>query len=122
MKRIEIKNLRGEILFACSSENNTILKTLEKAVRDGVNLAYADLRDVSFKGGRFKGGRFRDADLRCSDFSGADFRRANFIGANCLGVDFTGADCRGADLRGAYYYKKQIDSAITDEKTRFWDN
>ena len=122
MKTIEIKNLRGEILFACSSENNTILKTLEKAVRDGVNLAYADLRDVSFKGGRFKGGRFKNSDLRCSDFSGADFRRANFRGANCLGIDFTDTDLRGCDLRGTYYYKKQIDSAITDEKTRFWDD
>ena len=99
MKTIEIRNLKGWILFTHSAKNNTALKTLEKAVRNGFNLAYADLRYD---------------DLRYADLRGAKFRYADLRGAK-----FTGADLTGADLSYALYTKAQINYAIIDETTIF---
>ena len=114
MKKIEIKNIKGEVLFTHSSENNTGLKTLEKAVVDGVDLTWADLTGGDFTDAKFRGAKFRGAKLRHADLKGADLRDANLTWA-----ELTGADLRGTDLIGAKYNQRQIDSAFTDETTIF---
>lgn len=61
----------------------TIKRTAEQAVRDGVNLSFAD---------------FRKADLR----------QAKLDGATLSGACFWGADLSGADLCGAYLHKSDL--------------
>ncbi len=60
MNTVDIKTLKNELLFTHSVEDNTILKTLEKAVLHKVNLKDADLRD---------------ADLRDADLTGAKYTK-----------------------------------------------
>ena len=62
MQKITIKSLFGSIIFEHEIENNTLLKTLNEALKIGVNL--------------------RNADLRNADLSGADLSGANLSGAN----------------------------------------
>ncbi len=65
--KIEIKSwLNGSILFEYESENNSIKKTLEKAVVRRADLRGADLRGADLRG----------ADLREADFWRADLRGA----------------------------------------------
>lgn len=109
MKKIEIKNIKGEVLFTDVFKNNTAMNTLINAVHNSANLRDVDLRgyDLTFLD-------FEETDCRGGDFTGADCRCADFRNG-----DFTGADFRGAKLRGASYTQEQIDSAITDETTIF---
>jgi hypothetical protein len=43
MKTIELKSINGDVLFSHSCKSNTIRITLEEAVKQGVNLKYANL-------------------------------------------------------------------------------
>ena len=62
--KIEIKSVFGKLLFEYESENNTIKKTLEKAISSYADLRYADLRS---------------ADLRSADLRSTDLRYAKNI-------------------------------------------
>lgn len=80
--KIEIKNRwTGSILFEYSSIDNTLAKTVAKALGKHTCL--------------------RDADLRGADLYGADLRGANLYGADLRGADLRDADLRGANLRDA---------------------
>ena len=97
--KIQIKTFLGKMLFEYEKENNSIKKTLIKAVIQGAYLQGADLRD---------------ADLRDANLRGADLQ-----GANLQGADLQGADLRDADIQGAYlpiYCKYHI--SIIDDKIK----
>jgi len=81
--KIEIKTFGGSLLFSFETEENTIKKTLEKAVSGGANLW--------------------DANLRGAYLWGANLRGANLRGADLWGANLRDADLRGADLRGAKF-------------------
>ena len=85
--KIEIKTLFGSVLFEYDCEENTILKTLIKAVEGKKDLTGADLTG---------------ANLRGADLGGAYLGGAYLTGANLTGAYLTGAYLRGADLTGAY--------------------
>ena len=73
--KFEIKNKwTGSVLFEYEKEDNTLKKTVEKAVKEGANL------------------------------EGADLEGAYLRGANLEGADLEGAYLEGADLEGAYIY------------------
>ena len=77
---IEIKSNSGAVIFSHTCEDNSVKKTVEKAVKNNVSLRYANLSAAYLCG----------ADLRSADLRGAYLRDA----------DLRGADLRGADLRG----------------------
>ena len=89
--RIQIKTWAGNLLFGYISEDNTIKKTLEEAVKKGADLRNADLRDADLE----------DADLRGADLGGADLRGAYLEDADLGGADLGGAYLKGANLEGA---------------------
>ena len=126
LNTIEIENLASELIFTHSAEDNTIKKTLEKAVIEETDLesaflvgigvrdadfTYAKFRGAYFTGSTFTGTNFRDADLRnaglrytdlrVTDCRGVDFRYANLRDTDFTYAKFRGADLRGADLRNA---------------------
>ena len=74
--KLEIKNIKGEVLFTHEQENNTIKKTLEEAVKQGAYLGGANLRDAYLEG----------ADLEDADLYGANLRWADLEGANLEGA------------------------------------
>lgn len=78
-KQIEIKNRwTSNVMFEYSSDDNTIAKTVRKAVESGADL--------------------RGADLSCADLRGADLGGVNLIRADLRDADLRDADLRDADL------------------------
>ena len=102
--KMEIRTLKGKVLFTHSAEKNTLMKTLEKAV-----IGEVDLKDANLEG----------ADLGDTDLEDVDLRGANLRDVDFTGSNLTDADLRGADLRGSNYTKDQITSTFVDETTTF---
>lgn len=80
-KKIEIKDIFGNVLFVHECENNSIKKTVEEAVMQDISLCMAD--------------------LRCAFLHGANLRGAYLYGANLYGANLSDANLRGADLHCA---------------------
>ena len=75
--KIEIKSIFGKLLFEFECENNTIKKTVEKAIENSADLSYADLQS---------------ADLRSADLSYANLSYANLRYADLRSADLSYAD------------------------------
>lgn len=67
--KIEIKSVSGKVLFEYQTENNTIAKTVTKAVQESENLRYADLSS---------------AILRSANLSSAKLDK-RYIQVSCIG-------------------------------------
>ena len=65
--KLQIKSIFGKVLFEYETEDNSIRKTLEEAIKTSANLTSADLTS---------------ADLRSADLRYADLRYANLTSAN----------------------------------------
>ena len=109
---IEIKNWQTkDVIFSYDCEDNTIKKTVEKAVQRGVNLSNADLRLADLSGADLRKANLSFAELRLADLSGADLREANLSFADIYHANLSHADIsyanlyfailNGADLNGA---------------------
>jgi len=96
---IEIRHWSGSVLFSFKCDGNTILKTLQEAVR-----AKADLRGANLRGANLRGANLCGANLYGANLYGADLYGANLYGANLRGANLYGANLRGANLRGADLY------------------
>jgi hypothetical protein len=85
---IEIKNrYSDDVLFSLDSDDNTIKKTVEEAVRSQANLSGANLIHANLRGANLSGANLRGANLRGANLRGADLRGANLSGANLIGAD-----------------------------------
>ena len=94
--KIEIKSwLNGSVLFEYETENNTVAKTLTRAIENSANLRYANLRS---------------ADLSYADLSSANLSSANLRYANLSSADLRYADLRYANLS----YAKNIPEYYTE--------
>ena len=74
--KLQIKTWGGELLFEYESENNTLKKTLEAAIKSKANLF--------------------GANLYRADLSGANLYRADLSGADLFGANLYRADLSGA--------------------------
>ena len=87
---MEIRNWRtGEVIY--QAKVNTLKELVEKAVKEGVSLKCAYLKNTDL----------RKADLSCADLYGADLRGADLSGSYLYGTDLSCADLGGADLSNA---------------------
>jgi len=100
-EKIEIKSVSGSVLFTYECENNTICKTVEKAISSYENLRGANLRSANLRGADLSGANLSGADLSGADLSGAELSGADLRSANLRGADLSGADLSGAELSGA---------------------
>ena len=126
-KKIEIKDIFGNVLFVHECENNSIKKTIEEAVMQDISLCMANLRDANLSDANLRDANLRDANLRDANLRDANLRDANLRDANLrdanlrdanlycanlcdanlycanlCGANLYGANLRGAYLRGAY--------------------
>lgn len=67
-----IHNIDGELLFELYCMGNTVKKTVEEAVRQGVSLERAYLANKNLAYASLSGANFALADLEGIDFTGAD--------------------------------------------------
>jgi len=90
--KIQIKHwVTGSVLFEYETENNTIAKTVNEAIKQNADLRSADLRSANLS----------YADLSYADLSSADLRSANLRSADLSSADLSSADLSSADLRSA---------------------
>lgn len=95
--KIQIRNRRtGKIIYEYECEDNSIRKTVEKAISEGASLCEANLNQADLKGANLCG-----ADLRRANLRRANLCRANLYVANLHGASLYEANLYGADLRGA---------------------
>ena len=86
MTKIQIKSIFGDVIFEYECENNTIKKTIEKAIKEKKSLSYSNLRG---------------SNLSYSNLSGSDLRGSDLRGSNLRGSDLSYSDLSGSDLRGS---------------------
>ena len=87
--KIEIKNrFTLNVLFSYECEENTILKTVNEALK----------KDAYLQGAVLQGAVLRGANLRGAYLPGADLQGAVLRGADLRGADLRGANLQGADL------------------------
>jgi hypothetical protein len=106
MIKIKIKSIFGDLLFEYESEENTIKKTLEEALKCSADLSYANLRSADL----------RSADLRSADLSSANLSSADLSSANLSSADLSYANLRSADLSSADLSSANLRSAETDKR------
>lgn len=104
--KIQIKSTDGNLLFEHEAENNSIKKTVEAAVKNGVelvgaDLSHADLRGVKLIAKNLFKANFCKANLYRAELDSAFLDQANFCKANLYEADFTGASITGAHFAGA---------------------
>ena len=100
--KISIKNRwTGSIIFEYSSVENTLTKTVLEALKGGVILREADLRDANLRGANLCEADLRGANLCEADLRDANLREADLCDANLCEADLRDANLRDANLRGA---------------------
>ncbi len=95
---IQIKSVLGAILFEYESKDNTIAKTMEKAISSSADLSSADLRSADLSSADLSYADLRSADLRYANLSYANLSYANLSYADLRSADLSSADLRSADL------------------------
>jgi hypothetical protein len=134
--QIEIKRkYTNEVIFSHDCENNTIIKTLEEAIKSGANLRGANLSCANLSCANLSGADLGGANLSCAnlrganlsgaDLSGANLSCANLRGANLSGANLSGANLSGVDISGANLSYADLGGAnlsgadLSDVKTNY---
>jgi uncharacterized protein YjbI with pentapeptide repeats len=115
MEKIEIKSIRGNILFSHSCENNSMKLTVEAANTSCVSLSGADLRRADLRRADL-----RRADLRWAYLSRADIREAKLSDAYLSRANLSRADLSRADLREAKLSDADLRGVMYNETTAFF--
>ena len=101
METIEIKNMAWEILYSHKQENNSIKITLEKAVKEEIELTGAYLGRADLLRANLKWANLEEAYLRWANLEGAVLERANLEDANLRDVYIENAELEWANLQWA---------------------
>ncbi len=92
--KIQIMNrYSGKVIFEHECEDNTVTKTVLKAIACDTDLSDANLRNADL----------RNANLSYANLSYADLRNANLSYANLRNADLRNANLRNADLSSIMY-------------------
>ena len=121
---VKIKSISGNVLFSYECEDNSIKKTLEKAVEVGANLSEANLREVNLAGANLSGADLTGADLSGSnlrevDLSEADLSVTNLRVTNLSGANLSGTYLSGANLSWAYLSGANLSGTFYNDVTFF---
>jgi uncharacterized protein YjbI with pentapeptide repeats len=114
-----INYITKEIII--EDENLSTQDLVEKAVKEGISLQYADLyaEDLQYTdniNGDFRGCNFMGCDLSNSNFTNCDLTNACFWDANITGIQLNGAILKGAK------FDKNVKNYILDTIGIIFDN
>ena len=116
--KIDIKNWKtGDVIFSYTCEDNTIKKTVEEAVKQGVCLAYADLENADLSSVNLNGANLSVANLKYANLRNADLHNTNLmysylINANLIGTNLSVSNLNGVDLSGANLSNANLANAL----------
>ena len=114
---INIKRWDNEnVIFSYSCKNNTIGKTVEKAIKHGISLAYADLCGVNLSALNLLNANLSYANLNDCNLSYSYLNNANLTGiglfnANLYSASLYNANLANADLSNANLYSVNLYNA-----------
>ena len=114
--KIEIKSIFGDVLFTHKCVDNTIAKTVKKAVKSSADLRFANLRYADLSSADLSYANLRYADLSYADLRSANLSYANLSSADLRYADLSSADLRYADLRSANLRYANLSYAKTDKR------
>ncbi len=101
----------NKIIYNCKAQN--ILEAVERAVKEEVNLSYADLRSADLHSANLSSADLRSANLSSADLRAADLRAANLRSADLHSADLHYADLRSANLHSAnLHYAKGVNPVM----------
>ena len=115
-KKFQIKDIFGKVLFEYKSENNTIKKTLEEAVRQGrrlyhANLSGADLREANLKDAYLENAVLINANLENAILENANLRYADLADANLMNADLRNANLSKTFLSDTILVEANLENA-----------
>ena len=111
-RKIDIRNWKtDEVIFSYTCEDNTIKKTVEEAVKQEVNLAYADLRGANLAGANLSNANLYKSDLSFADLENADLFNANLYGSNLYKSNLYYSDLRYVNLSNTNLYYINLSNA-----------
>ena len=111
--KIEIKSVFGNVIFTHECVDNTVAKTVEKAVQENTDLRHADLRFVDLRFSNLCHADLRHADLRHADLRHADLRFADLRFSNLLSADL---DTRYIQIGGIGSSKRVTTYCFDDDE------
>ena len=120
MTTIEIKDIHWKVLYSHTQENNTIKITLEKAVKEWVDLHYAQLTGAYLNWADLELAKLKGAILvwaRCAyvNLHNADLSEVNLACANLTNGELCEADLSKANLANIHFYHVNLfDANLTD--------
>jgi Pentapeptide repeats (8 copies) len=96
---------------------------LSKVIADKVRFSKADFSQSNFSNSSINKGWFKAANLSRVDFGGSKLNDVNFENADLTnaifkGAEFTKINLKGADLTGSDLTIEQLQSSITNSKTK----
>ena len=109
--KIEIKSIFGKLLFEFECENNTVKKTVEKAIESSANLSYANLHSTDLSSANLSSANLSYANLSYANLRSADLSSANLSYANLHSTDLSSADLSYANLSYANLSYANLSSA-----------
>ncbi len=132
-----LNRYKGAVLYS-SATAHTIAEAVVEAVRNGANLAGANLAGANLDGATLVRANLAGANLVRANLYGANLVRATLYGANLdgatlyganldgatlyganlAGANLAGANLYGANLYGANLYGANLDGAKTSEATK----
>ena len=112
----------NDVIFSYTCEDNTVKKTVEEAVKQGINLAYAelsrcDLSECNLTGANLFRANLYSSNLYLANLAYANLDSANLANANLGFADLMRsilcyADLSNADLSNAHLTKSDLNMAF----------
>jgi hypothetical protein len=110
---IQIRNWKtDEVIFELDKEYISFKDAVEEAIRQGVDLSYADLFGTMLPRIDLHGAKLNHAILQFSNLEGADLRGADLEFANIARANLSKADLSGAKIRGCSFNKADFTNTI----------
>ena len=91
------------IIFSHTCENNTYVKTIYEAIKQGINLKKANLSYMDLSGIDLYGINLSCVDFTCSCLNNAILKNANLSASSFYCTELTNANLSGAILTGANF-------------------
>lgn len=109
LRTIGLITLLAPLGFAQNAEEIATAKSGQNCI--GCNLFQADMAYANIRNVSFSGARLRQSNMTLATMDGVNFDVANLSIANLYGARFTGASFKGADLTDAVLVGGSFDNA-----------
>ena len=115
-RKIDITNWKtDEVIFSYTCENNTVKKTVEEAIKQGISLAYANLIGADLAVLNLSYANLNNANLLYANLRNTDLSYVNLQKSHLSYCNLSNANLLGADLTGVFGFNEaKLNNTILD--------